>query len=111
MNKEKSDKIQKLISDFCADYQKLTEGEKGYGLVLAHHNEIEPAEEDGNAAAAFLVVGKKSDVLYSLHEFDKKTDLIKDYAKLCASIALDKFKELLSGDSEKKDGENDNTAN
>lgn len=111
MNKEKSDKIQKLISDFCADYQKLTEGEKGYCLVLAHHNEIEPAEEDGNAAAAFLVVGKKSDVLYSLHEFDKKTDLIKDFAKLHVAIALDKFKELLSGDSEKKDGENDNTAN
>ncbi len=41
MNKEKSDKLKKLISDFCADYQKLTEGEKGFGLVLAHHNEIE----------------------------------------------------------------------
>lgn len=41
MNKEKSDKILKLISDFCADYQKLTAGEKDYGLVLAHHNEIE----------------------------------------------------------------------
>ena len=101
-----------MISDFCADYQKLTAGEKGYGLVLAHHNEIEPAEEDGKkAAVAILVVGKKSDVLYTLHEFDKKTDLISDYAKQRASIALVKFKELLSGDSEKKDGENDNTAN
>lgn len=71
MNKEKSDKIQKLISDFCADYQKLTEGEKGYGLVLAHHNEIEPAEEDGNAAA-FFVVGKKSDVLYTCTSLTKR---------------------------------------
>lgn len=111
MNKEKSDKIKKLISDFCTDYQKLTEGEEGFGLVLAHHNEIEPAEADGDCAATFLVVGKKSDVLYSLHALNKKTDLISDYAKLRASIALDKFKELLSGGSEKKDGERNNLAN
>lgn len=111
MNKEKSDKIKKLISDFCADYQKLTEGEKDYGLVLAHHNEIESAEEDGNVAVATFVAGKKNDVLYSLHVLDKKTDLISDYAKLRAAIALDKFKELLNGDSEKKDGESENPAN
>ena len=111
MNKEQSDKLNKLISDFCADYQKLTEGEKGYGLVLAHHNEIESAEEDGNVAVATFVAGEKSDVLYSLHALDKKTDLISDYAKLRAAIALDNFKELLSGDSEKKDGESNNLAN
>lgn len=110
MNKEKSDKIKKLISDFCADYQKLTEGEKGFGLVLAHHNEIESAE-DGNVAVATFVAGEKSDVLYSLHALDKKTDLISDYARLRASIALDKLKELLSGDSEKKDDENNKLAN
>lgn len=91
MNKEKSDKIKKLISDFCADYQKLTEGEKGYGLVLAHHNETEPAEADGDVAVATFVAGEKSDVLYSLHALDKKTDLISDYVKLRAAIALDKF--------------------
>lgn len=111
MNKEKSDKLKKLISDFCADYQKLTEGEKGYGLVLAHHNEIEPAEAYGDCAATFLVVGEKSDVLFSLYALDKKTDLISDYAKLRASIALDKFKELLSGGSGKKDGENNKLVN
>lgn len=111
MNKEKSDKIKKLITDFCADYQKLTEGEKGYGLVLAHHNEIESAEEDGNVAVATFVAGEKCDVLYSLHALDKKTDLISDYARLRASIALDKFKELLSGGSGKKDGENDKSVN
>lgn len=111
MNKEKSDKLLKLISDFCADYQKLTEGEKGFGLVLAHHNEIESAEEDGNVAVATFVSGEKSDVLYSLHALDKNTDLISDYARLRASIALDKFKELLSGGSGKKDGESNNLAN
>lgn len=111
MNKEKSDKIQKLISDFCADYQKLTAGENGYGLVLAHHNEIESVEEDGNVAVAIFVAGEKSNVLFSLHALDKKTDLISDYARLRASIALDKFKELLSGDSEKKDDENNKLAN
>lgn len=111
MNKEKSDKIQKLIQDFCADYQKLTEGEKGFGLVLAHHNEIEPAEEDGNATGVIFVVGKSKDVLFFLHELDEKTGLVKDYAKLRAAIALDKFKELLNGDSEKKDGESEKPAN
>ncbi len=49
--------------------------------------------------------------MYSLHALDKKTDLISDYAKLRAAIALDKFKELLSGDSEKKDDENNKLAN
>ncbi len=111
MNKEKSDKLKKLISDFCADYQKLTEGEKGFGLVLAHHNEIESAEEDGNVAVATFVAGNKMDVMFSMHKLDEKTDLITDYAKLRAAIALDKFKELLSGDSEKKDGESNNLAN
>lgn len=111
MNKEKSDKLKKLISDFCADYQKLTEGEKGYGLVLAHHNEKESAEEDGNVAVATFVAGKKTDVMFSLHKLDEKTDLITDYAKLRVAIALDKFKELLSGDFEKKDGESNNLAN
>ena len=111
MNKEKSDKLKKLISDFCADYLKLTEGEKGFALVLAHHNEIESAEEDGNVAVATFVAGEKSDVLYSLHALDKKTDLISDYARLRASIALEKFKDLLSGGSEKKDGESNNLAN
>lgn len=111
MNKEKSDKLKKLINDFRADFQKLTEGEKGFGLVLVHHNEIEPAEEDGNVAVAIFVEGEKSDVLFSLHALDKKTDLISDYARLRASIALDKFKELLLGDSEKKDGESNNLAN
>lgn len=111
MNKEKSDKIKKLISDFCADYQKLTAGEKGYGLVLVYHNEIESAEEDGNVAVATFVAGEKNDVLYSLHELDNKTNLISDYAKLRALIALDKVKELLSGGSGKKDGENNKLVN
>uniref|UniRef100_UPI004028A4DD hypothetical protein n=1 Tax=Prevotella sp. TaxID=59823 RepID=UPI004028A4DD len=89
----------------------MTEGEKGYGFVLAHHNEIEPAEADGDVAVATFVAGEKSDVLYSLHALDKKTDLISDYAKLRPAIALDKFKELLSGGSGKKDGENNKLVN
>lgn len=79
--------------------------------MLAHHNEIEPAEEDGNAAGMIFILGKRIDVIFSMHELDEKTGLVKDYAKLRAAIALDKFKELLNGDSEKKDGKSEKPAN
>lgn len=84
MDKQKAEELQKLTKDFTEKFQQIANGDKDVALILEARVKTNDTTLD-----ATVVLGTVFQTMMAMHELDKQTPIVQDYALSRAAIEID----------------------